>query len=135
MPGNMLEKRAVVQTTVIEAHDCPDCGVVYGITEDYRARRCVDGEAWYCPNGHHIVSNNTTIEQNHELREKNLDLRARLDQAEADAAAKKREVARMKRRAKNGLCPCCRRHFMNVQRHISNKHPDFTASQMGEKVT
>jgi hypothetical protein len=135
MPGQLLEARAVVQQTVIEAHDCPSCGVIYGITADYYELRRTDGEGWHCPNGHSIIATNTILKDNRQLRERNLDLRARLDQAEADAAAKKREVARMKKRAKNGLCPCCRRHFMNVQRHISNKHPDFAASQSGEKAT
>lgn len=44
------------------------------------------------------------------------------NQARAQKAAK----TRMKNRIANGVCPCCNRHFANVQRHIRTKHPEFT---------
>lgn len=135
MPGNVLETRAVVAETVIEAHDCPSCGVIYGITADYYRLRRIDGQGWLCPNGHSVIATNTTLKENRTLREKNLDLRARLDQAEADAEAKKRDIARMKKRAKAGLCQFCRRHFVNVARHVENRHPNGKASRSGRKAT
>jgi len=88
------------------------------------------------PNGHgQVYLGQPVCERLTEVQSKNLLLRQQLDQAEADAARKGKQVASLKRRAKNGLCPCCRRHFMNVQRHISTKHPGFAASELGEKAT
>lgn len=34
--------------------------------------------------------------------------------------------ARLKKRVKNGVCPCCTRSFQNLKQHIATKHPDFT---------
>ena len=36
------------------------------------------------------------------------------------------QVTRLKNRAANGVCPCCTRHFQNLQAHMAKKHPDYT---------
>ena len=33
-------------------------------------------------------------------------------------------VAKLKKRVGRGVCPCCNRHFSNLQRHMESKHPD-----------
>lgn len=41
-------------------------------------------------------------------------------------AAARGQVTRLKRRAANGVCPCCTRTFADLKRHMANQHPDFT---------
>lgn len=52
------------------------------------------------------------------------------DEAEHErnrARAYKGQATRLRNRAKAGICPCCNRHFQQLERHIANKHPDFQA--------
>lgn len=36
----------------IVVHECPTCGVYFGLEKIYSERRRKDGDRWYCPNGH-----------------------------------------------------------------------------------
>lgn len=46
--------------------------------------------------------------------------------ARRQAAAARGQVTKLKNRAARGVCPCCSRHFTNLERHMTTKHPDFT---------
>jgi hypothetical protein len=35
---------------------------------------------------------------------------------------------RMANRIKHGVCPCCNRTFLNLQRHMTTQHPSFNMS-------
>lgn len=63
------------------------------------------------------------------LAEKDDDIRWQQEQKEAAerrAAAARGQVTKLKNRAANGFCPCCSRHFTNLERHMTTKHPDFS---------
>ena len=45
----------------------------------------------------------------------------------------KGHATRITKRAKAGICPCCNRHFIQLERHMANKHPDFTP--LADEVT
>lgn len=49
--------------------------------------------------------------------------------AERSAAAARGQVTKLKRRAAGGVCPCCSRTFLSLQRHIATKHPEFQAGR------
>lgn len=38
----------------------------------------------------------------------------------------KGHAAKITKRAKAGVCPCCNRHFTALERHMATKHPEFT---------
>ena len=40
-------------------------------------------------------------------------------------AAAKGELTKMKKRVGNGVCPCCNRQFVNLQRHMATQHPGY----------
>ena len=116
----------------------PSCGVVYAITEDYKARRYADGESFYCPNGH--TSSWSDTEEKRLLRRAERaeqDLKwteaariAASDQAQAahhSARAYKGHLTRIRNRIANGVCPVqgCRRNFANVKAHVASKHPTW----------
>jgi hypothetical protein len=48
------------------------------------------------------------------------------DAAERRASAARGQVTKLKNRAAKGVCPCCSRHFTNLERHMTTKHPDFS---------
>jgi hypothetical protein len=113
-------------TQTFETEDCYKCGVVFAMTEDFRQRRLRDRKEFYCPNGH----------GQHYLREsegqKIQHLEARLASAGEARDHYKRSrdtmrgvVTKMKKRIGKGSCPCCKRHFTNVERHMKSQHPDY----------
>lgn len=67
---------------------CSSCGVTFGITEAFEARKRADGSTFYCPNGHGQVFRKTDAQREREKREiverQNSDLAARVLQLSKD---------------------------------------------------
>jgi hypothetical protein len=132
--GSALTSVALYVTTC----PSPSCGVIYALTEDYKARRYADGKSFYCPNGH-ISSWSDTEEKRllrrAELAESRLEWsrsaeRAARDQSQAahhSARAYKGHLTRMRNRIAAGVCPVqgCRRNFANVKAHVTSQHPTW----------
>jgi hypothetical protein len=113
---------------------CCACGTPFAMeaTLEQNLRKM---HTWfYCPNGHsqHYTAKSDS-EKLAEVERKNLSLRQELDQAEADAAQKGKQLASLRKRAKAGLCTECRRHFVNLERHMASKHSERSPS--GRKAT
>jgi hypothetical protein len=126
------------QAITMYVGDCHECGVIYGITTQYEARRREDGKNFYCPNGHRGAFGKGEIAAANaraaaaEAREKSARIRASAayDQAQAahrSASAYRGLVTRMKNKITAGVCPVgnCRRHFDNVQAHVLTEHKDW----------
>ena len=126
----------------LEVRTCPVCFINYALPIELVQRKKREGGDWYCPNGHNLVFTESETDK----------LRKQLESAKSDAkywqnrknevqqqkdfverslAAQKGQVTKLKKRISNGVCPCCSRHFTNVERHIKTKHPEFveTASR------
>ena len=54
--------------------------------------------------------------------------RADRDLKEHQRRGEKAAKTRIKNRIANGVCPCCRRSFQNLHRHMLNKHPDYASA-------
>lgn len=119
---------------------CPSCGVTYAAPERLFQNRKDQGGSWYCPNGHSLSFTKTTVtELNEKLanekhntewwrqRATNADQRA--DTAERSRSALKGQLTKERRRVGNGVCPCCHRTFVQLQRHMQARHPDFKAAE------
>lgn len=105
---------------------CYSCGVLFAMTAAYQQGRRNDRAAFYCPNGHAQVY--TGPSESVKRREAEVREQAARDQAEAairDAEAARVELARIRGRIANGVCPSCNRSFENVRRHIADQHPTF----------
>lgn len=48
--------------------------------------------------------------------------------AERSTRAYKDQATKLRNRAKAGICPCCQRHFTQLERHMATKHPGFQTS-------
>lgn len=116
--------------------DCPSCGVIFGVPDDYDNRRRNDGQTFYCPNGHSVSYCETEADR---LRKETERLRtkvlAQMDQtraAEREAAEAKAAEVRLRWRVGNGVCPCCQRTFPGLAAHVANKHPEFLTNDLSD---
>lgn len=113
-----------------EFHTCGTCGVVWGMPETFLDARRQDGEWWYCPNGHKWHWSGETVEvrlrrQLEHTKDSLASARAARDQAQASLRATKGVVTKMRKRVGNGVCPCCKRTFKDLARHMESQHPTF----------
>lgn len=115
----------------LEVHECPVCFVTYaGPKRLFEAKRR-NGTNFYCPNGHNLSYHDSEEDK---LRRERDQLKQRIalkdDQiAEAiDRAMRaQKEVNKLTTRASHGVCPCCKRTFSQLARHMKQKHPEFKA--------
>lgn len=123
-----------------EIEECCNCGMQFGLTTDYQKRRRRDGESFYCPSGHPQSYTESEIDKlKKQVRQKNEALereRGWRRQAEEDHEHTQRRltstkgvVTRIKNRVSKGVCPCCKRSFSNLHRHMESKHPGYTEQE------
>ena len=116
-----------------DVRTCGDCGVMWAMTVGFVEARRNDHRTWYCPNGHtwHYSGESDQEKmrrQRDEARDRAARAEALRDQTEASLRATKGVVTKQRKklaRVKLGVCPCCNRHFENVEAHMATEHPDF----------
>jgi hypothetical protein len=112
-------------STLFRLEKCCVCGTAFYMDETLYFNRKKDGQLFWCPNGHeqHYTETDTTrlAKANAELERLHSQLAIEKDQHRAAVA----DLNRLKERTKNGICPCCNRHFTNLERHIRSKHKSF----------
>lgn len=123
-----------ISTTVkLVTEECCACGILFAMPEEVNKRLRTKGGTFYCPNGHSQVYTEPDIDiLKRKLRaaeNRAGDLNYQLNGALDSLATSKKELRQAKKRANAGLCPHCRRHFENVERHIQNKHPEEVKEQ------
>lgn len=111
---------------------CGTCSVWHTVPKIVWDTQIREGGYHYCPNGHSRGwKTGTEKEEQERIRRERDRLRqdaARL--ADEIAAAKTRadeaehKYLKARQRAAAGVCPCCNRTFVNVQRHMKTKHPN-----------
>jgi hypothetical protein len=112
------------------------CGVRHAVPDElieYQERQHRDGEpqtSIYCPLGHtYIISGEGEAAklrqrlERAEARERHA--RDQLEASERSNVALQGVVTKTKKRVAGGACPCCKRSFVDVARHMATKHPDY----------
>lgn len=124
--GNTYSIEETVELTTMK---CGECGIVHAMPEHFREERQSKGGNWYCPNGHSRVYRESDVAAARRERDEAL---TKLSASKCETAREKaaRELAEKqitlhRRRTKNGVCPCCKRSFQNLKRHITTKHPEY----------
>lgn len=129
--------------TKFQIEYCYKCGVPFCFSEDFYKRRQDDGHSFFCPNGHSQHYTESTvqklqkqIEQEKKRREwaessKNM-YRDKLESERRSKAAIRGQLTRTKKRIQNGICPCCKRTFQNLMRHMKTKHPNYSKDKERE---
>lgn len=110
---------------------CGKCGIEFAVPGQFDEERRANGGGWYCPNGHAWQYREPDVVK---LRRERDRLKQRLAQRddtieylERSASAYRGQVTRLKKRAGTGTCPCCKRHFENLARHMKAKHPEYAS--------
>lgn len=124
-------------TDTLEVHTCPTCGIRYAIPKEWDKKNLEHGRNWWCPKGCSVGYTGKTEAEKERAKRKEVEAELertsrRLTQAqqakhtaERQAAARKGQVTKIKNSVKNGKCPCCRRNFSNLQKHMKVVHPEF----------
>jgi len=127
-----------------------ECKVAFGIEAEMNAQLRRNGNWFFCPNGHQqqYTQGKSAEQKLREQLEAERLARQRAEQNSAmwqDDAREAREEAEHQRRrangykghatkitkrAKAGICPCCNRHFVQLERHMASKHPEFTPLEL-----
>lgn len=118
-------------TEQLVVEHCCSCGMAFAMPADYESRRRDDHRNFYCPAGHsQYYTGKSEAEKQRDradwlerqLANRDEDLRA----TRASLIATKGVLTKTRKRIAHGVCPCCKRTFANLERHMSNQHPDYT---------
>jgi hypothetical protein len=133
--------RAVSITASIElvTETCYSCGVLFAMAKEYRQKRLDDHDNFYCPNGHGQQYTGETQREKAARLERELEAQrrsaaeerrwygTRLAERDRSLSATRGVVTKLRKRTQAGACPFgCRRHFVDLQRHVASKHAGQT---------
>ena len=120
--------------------ECDECGVRFAMTQEFYDKRRRDHKIFYCPSGHRryfsgpseeeklrkelINANNRSDYYKGEYNEQRAIIRQKDRQVAAHKGVSNRRKKQLDRVSK-GVCPCCKRSFKNLHRHMKGQHPDF----------
>jgi ssDNA-binding Zn-finger/Zn-ribbon topoisomerase 1 len=120
----------------LEHVEC-SCGGVYAISKRIMDLARERGGSWHCPYCQGLVSFNETevkrlqkeLEAERARKQAALERANRLNEelgkTEIQLKRTKTILKNHKTRTANGVCPCCNRAFVQLQRHMETKHPDY----------
>lgn len=112
------------------------CGTNHAVPADLREfqlREHRGGRQYsvYCPLGHkYYISGEPEYKklarQLQQERQQHDQTRAELQTTRHERNSERAAKSRLKKRICAGVCPCCKRSFQNLRRHMSTKHPEFS---------
>jgi Zn-finger nucleic acid-binding protein len=112
------------------------CGVHFAVPLQFKQSCAQHGSTFYCPRGHALSFGEGEVDKlkkqlEAETKRKEWaqtearNARDRAEKAELSHRLIKGKAKALRERIKNGVCPCCKRHFTNLERHMDTKHPGF----------
>ena len=135
--------RTITVSQKLVTETCCKCGILFAMTEAFQQElfkgETENARSFYCPSGH--LQYYRGMSEAQKLREElNAEIRAR-QRAEQRIAEKedqvrherdrangyKGQMTKLAKRAKAGVCPCCKRSFQQLARHMATQHPTFAA--------
>lgn len=115
---------------------CGVCNIVFAIPDSMLSQLKKTGKEFTCPNGDSISYRDNENERlrtkveslelevqhkQHYIQEKN----HQITQLGYSVRALKAAKTKIINRVKNGVCPCCNRTFLDLQKHFKSKHPEL----------
>jgi len=126
MIGDVSYRITIIATT------CGECGVLFGLSDDFIAERRRTGATWYCPNGHGRVyrdTNEKRLQRELEQANRRIEwLKQDVANGENQRRALKGKITKITKRVHAGVCPHCDRTFQQLARHMESKHADQKGS-------
>lgn len=113
----------------LEATSCCACGIQFGVPPYFIANARKNAGTIYCPNGHSLGWSESDADRLRKQIQKTNELlewqKARATSLEKSLVAQKAQTTRLRNRIAKGVCPCCKRSFTALSRHIKSKHPNY----------
>jgi hypothetical protein len=112
---------------------------LYAVPEHFLNQRKEHHDTFFCPSGHRAHFGGPTEaerERDKAIRDRDrykawLREEEENHQAERKAhSATKGKLTRTRKRIAAGVCPCCHRHFADLQRHMDTKHVGYSTSDV-----
>jgi ssDNA-binding Zn-finger/Zn-ribbon topoisomerase 1 len=126
------------EETTLVAMTCPSCGVKYAMPQVMRDNKESVGGSWFCVNGHSLTYTETEIKRlRRELEQKRLEVVRQQENYFAEQRRHERttkQLRSLKKRTAAGVCPCCKRSFSQLARHMHTKHAEFVKKNGLPKV-
>lgn len=118
------------QTITFETIVCCECHVPFAVSAKHRKELLDTHETFYCPAGHaQSYIGKSAAEKLREQLAAEKELRRkeeeRLYNLYLDELNENKKLSRKLKRVHNGTCPCCKRSFQDLKRHMETKHPDI----------
>lgn len=111
--------------------DTGGCGMEFAMPRWFYDETRKTGRGWSCPAGHSRRWTGKTTEQKlADAQTREIALKDQLHAAEAEAEQRRAQLLRDRHRFANGVCPCCKRSFDNVRRHMQSKHPEYDPADL-----
>ena len=109
---------------------CCNCGMTFAMPQTIMDERRKDHVNFYCPSGHtqhfpHETNEEKLKKQVEKLQKEKEWAAQALKLANEDASKAQKSLARLRTRAKAGVCPCCKRTVKQMAQHMATQHPDF----------
>lgn len=116
------------------------CGTHFALERAFHKGVKEHGTDFYCPRGHKISyfeSDNQKLKKQLEEKERRIEFERRArqsaekarDSALRSAASVKGKLKAQNERIKAGVCPCCKRTFKQLARHMECKHPNWKGDE------
>lgn len=120
-------------TNTLTVIECAACHMDFAVQNEFQRDRRSDHTRFYCPAGHVNYYPQKSDVDKARARAEHAEARAtalkdQLDATERSRRALKGQVTKVRNRVSKGVCPCCNRHFENVERHMTTKHPEYAAT-------
>lgn len=139
-----IQGYTISQAVTLVTEECCSCGAVFAMTDSFR-QQCLDnpgpnGKRFYCPSGHaQWYTGETEAEKERKKRllvEQRLEsergwsarLSGDLEAERKSHASTKGQLTKTRKRIQGGVCPCCNRHFTNMERHMAGEHPLYAVT-------
>lgn len=121
----------------LEVMTCATCGMTFGAPEHWLNKHCREGGGgFHCPAGHALTFGKSDLAK---ARDELVAVKREKERQEALKAEAQKErdhfiertrqeeakANRLRQRAHGGKCPCCKKNFIALKRHMSTKHPDY----------
>lgn len=120
------------RTITYTLRKCRECGLHYAVDSafDRQCKEKGEKKACYCPgcstSWYYMESEVDRLLKLVQSKDAQLDQKsAMIREQQKSLTATRGVVTRLQNRAKNGVCPCCKRSFQNLRRHMKSKHPTF----------
>lgn len=128
-----METTVQYMSVTYEHLKCWVCGCNFAVDQFLLNNMREQDKVCHCPNGCRLGFGESKASQ---LEKQLTAERARHDQTRATLGDARRSnialrgvVTRTKKRVGKGVCPCCNRHFRELERHMADMHPEYAESE------